>query len=166
MADSTVVRSDVYVYVLYREDGTTPFYVGLGIGSRLHGIPSAVRAKMVANRIANGTYKHSPETIAALRVASTGRKKSPEEIEKRRRSMAGFKHSPETVAKMRERRHSDAEKNAIRLVVKAAWDGNTRRRISQSEMAKAAWKDPEKRAKNIAGLKQSWERRKKLSHDQ
>lgn len=307
MADGTVVRSDVYVYILYREDGVTPFYVGLGIGnrwlaherdaernktykdriilkmrrngclqvpkmkiaegltrpqaalmeidliakfgrhpnglltnrtaggegfldpsddvreklciarrrrppasaetrakiseknrgklhgpcpeerkerirasvkgfrhtdeakakisqaSRQHGIPSAVRAKMVASRIVNGTNKHSKETIERLRVASTGRTHSPESIEKRRKKMIGFKHSPETVAKIRARRHSEETKEKIRAIVRDAWASNPQRKASQSAMAKALWTDPETRKKNVEGLKNGWRSPKRMT---
>jgi hypothetical protein len=35
MADQPVIRSDFYVYALYREDGVTPFYIGKGCGRRI-----------------------------------------------------------------------------------------------------------------------------------
>jgi hypothetical protein len=34
MADESVVRTDFYVYILFLEDGVTPFYVGKGRGQR------------------------------------------------------------------------------------------------------------------------------------
>lgn len=34
MAKTAIPRSDVYVYALFREDGITPFYIGMGLGYR------------------------------------------------------------------------------------------------------------------------------------
>lgn len=35
MADAPVIRSDFYVYALFREDGEAPFYIGKGRGARM-----------------------------------------------------------------------------------------------------------------------------------
>jgi hypothetical protein len=119
MAASDIAQN--YVYALFREDGVTPFYIGIGKGSRW--LAHEKYAWRNRGYKARTGIMHSQQTKEKLRIASTGRKQTAETIEKRKRANAGFKHSKKSIEKMRaiQSNRSTKTREELRIAARKRW---------------------------------------------
>lgn len=156
MAKPAIPRSDVYVYALFREDGITPFYIGMGTGrrwliherdahlgdSRKDRIIKKMRAagftKIPKKKLAEGLTRVDAAAMEIALIASIGRAPNGPLVNHTKGGDGVFDLSPEAKA------IKDAN-------LKASWDkpGVRQRRI---DGMKAVW-TPEKRAEQSSSAK-------------
>lgn len=110
--------NDHYVYVLYREDGVTPFYIGMGHGDRWNQHERTCASKSHKNsiirqmkargirvpkrKLAEGLSRGAAQVLEVSLIALLGREPLGPlvNIAVGGGGTIGFKHAPETLAKM------------------------------------------------------------------
>lgn len=140
MADPTIVHMDYYVYVLYREDGITPFYVGKGRGNRwLVHEREAARRTSRKDRIIQKMLTGGMVTIPKVKVAAGLTDDAAKQIEiSMIRSIGRAPHGPLA-------NHTDGGDGVNGLSEEA--------RARKTAANLSSWADPAVRSKRIAGMK-------------
>lgn len=175
MPDEIIEPREHYVYALYREDGVTPFYIGMGKGRRWKAhdkvkegdrTPKAVAVREVRaivggdvpkRKLYEGLTEKEAFGLEIALIHAIGRAPHGPLTNLTAGGDGVSDHPPESRAKQSEsnrRAWADPEKKAARIeAMKAAWTPEKKAEMSAMQEVN---KTPEARAKHSLVMKQMW----------
>jgi len=178
MADAIVLPQDYYVYILYREDGVTPFYVGLGRkdrwlqherkakpgGTHKDNIIWGMKSRQMVvpkEKFAENLSKDEAVSLEISLIAAFGRAPLGPLVNRTRggEGVVGIPRDSllSMAKKARERFSSESVRKAHGEAIRKAWgDKNSIKRLRQSELTTRHFADDHARLANSERSKKVW----------
>jgi hypothetical protein len=143
MAPQSVIRSDFYVYALFREDGITPFYIGKGRGNRINVHDTeAPQGTYLKDQIIREMWRAGIDIIPRTKLIEGLTDGEAKSVERDLIALIGRRPVGPLA-------NHTAGGDGVEALT---GDGRARK----SERNRASWADPKVRAKRLAGMRAAW----------